>query len=496
MSHYKIRPLTVSRDVLTACDPDCRFYPNLAGGVLADASCDARGTGFNNIVGGASFVEGGLQVVIDESATSFLQNGVSWTLPTALIVPGSSDTDITLEWLLVPVSYWDNPGVGVNPSIGVIHLGQSEYSSNYLLTGRLNPYTGMASFSLAFVGSSASVPFVLGQPVHFCIQRPANPSAGTPERYFINGVQVLSRDTRTTNDVPDTWTLGGFHSSAPAGGILTVLYKEARIATGFTYPHTAGGFTPPTRLRPPRLFTGLADPVVTLGAPVEVTEEEAEVYTAGRASPWVWQVKGTQEFPAAGDTEGAAATVAPEVLPDVVSWQVDFPPYPSSTLEPAVSVTFDETTWELTAQVATAFRNRAVVAGGEFVPRTFYSDLSVTYDTDTGAVALSAAATADCEDVEGWTSANLSKIGGYIMPQPAACPPRPPTAAVSTAFATAPPLPGVGDTSLPVQDFSVTHYVGRPSDRFTLTISSVGIYPLTLSGVDWTGWYFNNTRRI
>lgn len=493
MPLHKITPVTVTRDVLTACDPDCRFYPNLAGGVLADASCDARGAGFNNSAGGASFVAGGLQVEIDESAATFLQNGVSWTLPSSLIVPESSDTNITLEWLIVPTSYWDDPGVGVAPSIGVIHLGQSEFSSNYLITARLNPYTGLATFNLAFVGASATVPFVFGQPLHFCIQRPATPSAETPERYFINGVQVLSRDVRTSIANPDTWTLGGFHSSSPAGGILTVLYKEARIATGFTYPHTGESFTPPTRLRPPRLVTGLGDPVVTVGTPILPAEADAATVTTGRAAMWTWGGSGSVKGPLASHIvmQFAEDTPIADDVPDSVSWQIDFPPYPgSAALVP--SVTFDATGWTLDVAVETDYRNRAVAASGVWVAKTFFTMPGSTmddYDTATGTKTLTAAATADCASVAGWIAATLANLGGFFVPGADVCPVDSRPGYVAPVSAT----PAAGS---PVADFRHSAFIGQSADQFTLSITSVGGLPMTLSGVEWTGMFFNNLRRI
>lgn len=490
MPLHKITPVTVTRDVLTACDPDCRFFPDFAGGVLADASCDDRGAGFYSSIPQATFVDGGLRVVINESATSFRQNGVGWTVDALRNAPAM---DLTYEVIVVPESYWDDPGVGVAGDSKVLHIGQSEFTSNYLTSVWIDPYSAEAYYSLAFVGASARVPISIGQPLHICMQKPASPSAGNPERYFLNGVQVLTRDARHSIANVDTILFGGYSGSAPSSGALTALYKEARITQGFVYPHTGESFTPPTRLRPPRLVTGLGDPVVTVGTPALPAEADAATVTTERAAMWTWGGSGSVKGPLASGIvmQFAEDTPLADVVPASVSWQIDFPPYPgSAALVP--SVTFDATGWTLDVAVETDYRNRAVAASGVWVAKTFFTMPGSTmddYDTATGTKTLTAAATADCASVAGWIAATLANLGGFFVPGADVCPVDSRPGYVAPVSAT----PAAGS---PVADFRHSAFIGQSADQFTLSITSVGGLPMTLSGVEWTGMFFNNLRRI
>ncbi len=48
----------------------------------------------------------------------------------------------------------------------------------------------------------------------------------------------------------------------------------------------------------------------------------------------------------------------------------------------------------------------------------------------------------------------------------------------------------------PVKNFKVQIPVGENNDCYTLEIESVCDAPMTISGIDWAGWLFNNSRRI
>lgn len=46
------------------------------------------------------------------------------------------------------------------------------------------------------------------------------------------------------------------------------------------------------------------------------------------------------------------------------------------------------------------------------------------------------------------------------------------------------------------RDYSYLMPIGKTPDQFQFTIQSNADDPMTISGVEWHGWYFNNTRRI
>lgn len=482
MSQYKVLPITVTRDILTACDNDAEFSLDFRNGALVDESCSELGAGTMAPEGAPGvFTEDGYVLSNDTSATSFNQQGVYWGLPL-----NSAADDLTVECILTV----DNLVLtsGLEPSLRVMCAGQSQSTANYLWFAMVDPFDMLMWFSLSFVGQSATVPLVLGAPIHFVVQKPATVSAGTPERYFINGVHVLSRDTRHTGaSNVDTLLFGGSWSSAPEPGSIDVTYVEARVTSRLLYPTDGSSFTPPERLIPPRLVTGLGDPVVVLGTPITVTEEEAEQYTPQRASPWLWSFQG---FPISGETSGTATENAPAEVPESISWQVDFPPYPGET-PPEYVLNFDSTTWDITANATTTFRNRSIVADGVFIPRLYYTDPSwAALATTLGEVALSAAAAPDCAVIPGFTYGGTAQIGKFLAP--------PTTGACPTEVVPDGRTSGyTKDGSDPVAaDFSVPTLVGKQSDQFTLTIESVGTHPMTISDIEWTGWYFNNTRRI
>lgn len=494
MSRNKIVPVTVTRAVNTACDPACRFFPNFQGNSLTDASCDERGPGYYTSIPNADWSPDGLRVVVDESATSFLQNGAAWTLPFL----EATTEDITLDFLFTVTDYVANPGSGVAVGAKVIHTGQSAGVTNYQFGVLVDPYVGGNQmdlrFSLSFVGFSSAVRANIGDKVHVRVQKPKVVSAGTPERYFINGVQVLSRSVKHIIGGIDTLLFGGYFGSAPSPGAMTIVYHEMRATSGLVGPTDGSSFTPPEYLPPPRYVTGLGDPAVSVGEAVSPDEADAEVYTPARASAWGWELIGSTLGPVAVETAGTASEDAPVYVPASVSWQVDFPPFPSED-PPELAITFDDTTWDLTGSAQTKYRNRALVAEGTWLPQVRYQDPSwdITPPTN-GLKSLTAQAAPECTSVAGWLSATLASIGTFAAPPKDVCPVLPPLPPATSRFVVDAPVASLG--KYPTGDFSVTEPIGRTSDEFTLTISSIGPLPMTISGVDWTGWFFNNTRRI
>jgi hypothetical protein len=489
----EVRPITVTRSIASACDPNCRLHLDFLDGTTNDSSCDERGPGSTTLAPIETFPGNGLKVVIDNSAASFTLQGRSYD-GADLIQNVQGVSDRTIEVLLTPGAPYDIIGTGgTTTALSVFQVGVSAGVTDYSYYLYVEA-DGSVSLVVSFVGTFNFPGFFENTPVHFCVQKPATVDASNPERYFINGVQVYSRTTRHSVGSPDTLTLGGRSGSAPSGAKRAPTYHGLRVSNSLVYPHDGSSFTPPTRLKPPRWATSIGDPVVTVGAPVVGLETAALGYTVDEANPWGWGQTGSVESAVAVDTNGTAAGNAPEAIPTSVSWVVDFPPYPGAN-EPTIGITFDETSWALTGSVETDYRTRDLTASGTFLPRVFWSDPAWLIATELGEKSLTAEVDAGCEALGAFSGNGFATIGGFLSQPPGpACGVKPPLDTTATPYAIT--APTVAGGVYPASDFAVTTYVGRVSDQFTLTIESIDDLPMTLTGIDWTGWFFNNTRRI
>lgn len=97
-----------------------------------------------------------------------------------------------------------------------------------------------------------------------------------------------------------------------------------------------------------------------------------------------------------------------------------------------------------------------------------------------------------CVPVGVFPHSGFATIGGHLVPPVAGdCP-------VPEAF----PIRAADTyTGTPVgvvtpRNYSYLMPIGKTPDQFEFSISSSGDDPMTISGVEWHGWYFNNTRRI
>ncbi len=487
MSTSLVTPITVTRELATVCDPRVALHVKFSDG-LADSSCgDPKGAPTDTtepLVGALS--EEGFTAPINVSGSGFGNQGIYWEDPEFLSLL-TTTRDVTIEVIatvqdVVQVS----AALPTPPPFTFFFIGQSSAVSNNLLAVVYDRQNQEVYVNLAFVGSSDRVAVAYGEPIHLVIQKPAAVSAGTPERYWINGVLAMSQSGRHTVGATDTILIGGTSGSSPTTWVSNVTWRGIRVTNELRYPTDGSSFTPPTDLAPPGLLTSIGDPVVSVGAPYLPSESSAGVYTTGEANPWAWAGK-----PVPASTQGTASGLAPTVQPSQVTWTINYPPYyGGGAVEPVVE--FDDTSWTLTSQNDGQYRKLALTAAGTFIPRASYVDGGYSGEaSENGSLTLSAQAVTSCEGVEGFDPRGFSSIGGHLtLPTSPGCPAPVPLTTRSADTVVAAP-----DVAAP-RDFSYLFGIGKTPDQFTFTIESVGDLPLTVGGVEWHGWYFNNTRRI
>ena len=97
-----------------------------------------------------------------------------------------------------------------------------------------------------------------------------------------------------------------------------------------------------------------------------------------------------------------------------------------------------------------------------------------------------------CVPVGVFPHTGFATIGGFLVPAvDGACPTVVPTLALASDVYLGTPV-----GTVTARDYSYLMPIGKTSDQFQFTIQSNADDPMTISGVEWHGWYFNNTRRI
>lgn len=350
---------------------------------------------------------------------------------------------------------------------------------------------------------------MVGVTHHVVLQRTINPN--NPSQRILNiGVDGYKLNVSDALAPTDVFGSAGFDTlviGQPSnGGGCAGLIGEIRVWRGTRYPAlttglnaTLGGgvlYSPPTRsLVIPGEAVAVGSGGLTFTAAAERPAERS--INGGQFDLWTRASRGSRTVYAAEDLV-LSGTISETSIPLWLPPTGDFSPWElvSQTLADEVALGDGRRAWTLDAVLDGASKWRptlgvaANVIIAEKAPET-YDPLPPPGWFLPGEVSAAVALDAECLKLDA-SVAGRSLLAGFLVPsgEGPACPvDEPLPARLSATVRVEPEHVGTGD-------FSVTVPVGSTSDKFTLIVESVGDYPMTLTGVDWTGWFYNNTRRI